>query len=110
MVTHNISANIYETAFQVDIYRSKKAERLSNKQHFLTDTVRQCIKIYQLEPRDWQQFYQAIHPGCVGDVFPEKKYRSKALGSSFLLTLATMHQCIQIMNTKPIVWQHFYRG
>ncbi|MCW6050148.1 hypothetical protein K4039_08645 [Lyngbya sp. CCAP 1446/10] len=110
MVTHNISANISETAFQVDIYRIKKAERLSNQQHFLTDTVRQCVKIYQLEPSDWQQFYQAIHPGCVGDVFSEKKYRSKALRSGFLLALATMHQCIQIMNTKPIVWQHFYRG
>ncbi|MEG4442679.1 hypothetical protein QUB47_15740 [Microcoleus sp. AT9_B5] len=110
MVTHNISTNISETTFQLDIYPSKKAERLSNQQHFLTDTVRQCVKIYQLEPRDWQQFYQAIHPGCTGDMFLEKKERSKALGSGFLFALATLHQCIHIMNTKPIVWQQFYRG
>lgn len=110
MVTHNISANISETAFQLDIYPSKKAERLSNQQHFLTDTVRQCVKIYQLEPRDWQQFCQAIHPGCVGDISSEKKERSKALGSGFLFALATVQQCIKILNTKPIVWQQIYRG
>lgn len=110
MVTHNISVNISETAFQRDIYRSKKADRLSNQQHLLTDTVRQCVKVYQLEPRDWQQFSQTIHPSCVGDISSEKKERSKALLSGFLFALATVHQCIQIMNTKPIVWQQFYRG
>ncbi|NQE35811.1 hypothetical protein [Microcoleus asticus] len=110
MVTHNISANISKTTFQVDIYPNKKADRFSNQQHFLTDTVRQCVKIYQLEPRDWQQFYQAIHPGCTEDVSSEKKERSKALGSGFLFALATVQQCIQIMHTKPIVWQQFYRG
>lgn len=112
MVTHNISGNISETAFYRDIYPSKKAERFSNQQHFLTNTVRQCIKIYKLEPRDWQQFSQAIHPGCVRDVSSDKKECSKALGSGsgFLFALATVHQCIQILNTKPIVWQQFYRG
>ncbi len=110
MVTHDISANISETAFQLDIYPSKKADRFSNQQHFFSYTVRQCVKIYQLEPRDWQQFYQAIHPGCTGDIFSGKKERSKALGSGFIFALATVHQCIQIMNTKPIVWQQFYRG
>lgn len=112
MVTHNISANISEIAFQLDIYPSKKAERLSNQQHFLTDTVRQCVKVYQLEPRDWQQIYQAIHPSCVVDVSSDKKDRSKALGigSGFLFALATVQQCIKILNTKPIVWQQFYRG
>ncbi|MEG4341827.1 hypothetical protein QUB70_00875 [Microcoleus sp. A003_D6] len=110
MVTHNISANISETAFYLDIYPSKKAERLSNQQHFLTDTVRQCVKIYQLEPNNWQQICQAIHPSCVVDVSSDKKDRSKALGSGFLFALATVHQCIQIMHAKPIVWQQFYRG
>lgn len=110
MVTHNISANISETAFQLDTYPSKKAERLSNQQHFLTDTVRQCVKVYQLEPRDWQQFSQTIHPSCVGNICSEKKERSKALGRGFLFALATLRQCIQIMNAKPIVWQQFYRG
>ena len=110
MVTHNISANISETAFHRDIYPSKKAETFSNQQQFLTDTVRQCVKIYQLEPRDWQQFCQAIHPSCVGNICSENKHYSKALVSGFLFALATVHQCIQIMHTKPIVWQQFYRG
>ena len=110
MVARNISDNISETAFQLDVYPSKKAEIFSNQPHFLTDTVRQCVKIYQLEPRDWQQFCQAIHPGCVGKVSSEKKERSKALGSGFLFALATVHQCIQIMHAKPIVWQQIYRG
>ncbi|MEG4942886.1 hypothetical protein [Microcoleus sp. F4-D5] len=110
MVTHNISSNISETAFQVNTYPSEKTERFSTHQHFLTNTVRQCVKIYQLEPRDWQQFCQAIHPGCVGEVSSEKKEGSKALGSGFIFALATLHQCIHIMNTKPIVWQQFYRG
>jgi hypothetical protein len=109
MVTHNISANISETAFQLDIYPSKKPEKFSNQQHFSTDTVRQCVKIYQLEPRDWQQFYQAIYPGYVRDVSLENTQHSKALVSGFLFALATVHQCIQIMHTKPIVWQQFYR-
>jgi len=52
MVTHNILAKISETAFQLDTYPSKKADRLSNQQHFLTDTVRQCVKVYQLEPKN----------------------------------------------------------
>ncbi|MEG4118321.1 hypothetical protein QUA43_12715 [Microcoleus sp. N9_B4] len=110
MVTHNISANISETAFQLDIYPSKKAERFSNQQHFLMDTVRQCVKVYQLEPKNWQQICQAIHPGCVRDSSSEKKERSKDLGRGFLFVLTTVHQCIQILNTKPIVWQQFYRG
>lgn len=110
MVTHNISANISETAFQLDIYPSKKAERFSNQQHFLMDTVRQCVKVYQLEPRDWQQFSQIIHPSCVGDISSENKHHSKALVSGFLFALATVQQCIKILNTKPIVWQQFYRG
>ncbi|CBN53625.1 MULTISPECIES: hypothetical protein [Kamptonema] len=110
MVTHNISANISETAFQLDIYPTKKAERFPSHQHFLTDTVRQCVKIYQLEPRDWQQISQAINPSCMRDVSLENKHYSKALVSGFLFALAMVHQCIQIMNTKPIVWQQFYRG
>ncbi|MEG4811409.1 hypothetical protein QUA82_27280 [Microcoleus sp. F8-D3] len=110
MVNHNISANISETAFQLDIYPSKKAERLSNQQHFLTKTVRQCVKIYQLELKDWQQICQAIHSGYMGDVSLEKKQQSKALVSGFRFALTTVHQCIQILNTKPIIWQQFYRG
>ncbi|MEG4852219.1 hypothetical protein QUB10_15045 [Microcoleus sp. B5-D4] len=109
MVTHNISVNISETAFQRDIYPSKKAEKLSSQQHFLTDAVRQCVKVYQLEPRDWQQFSQTIHPSCVGDISSEKKERAKALGRGFRFVLMTVHQCIQILNTKPIVWRQFYR-
>jgi hypothetical protein len=110
MVTHNISANISEIAFQLDIYPSKKAERLSNQQHFLTDTVPQCVKVYQLEPRDWQQFYQAIHPGYVRDVSLEKTQHSKALVSGWRFALTTVQQCIKILNMKPIVWQQFYGG
>lgn len=108
MVTHNISVNISETAFQLDTYQSKKTEILSNQQHFLTDTVRQCVKVYQLEPRDWQQFSQTIHPSCVGNICSEKKERSKALRRGFRFVLTTVHQCIQILNTKPIVWRQFY--
>jgi len=53
MVSHNISGNIsFETASQQDIYLSKKAGRLSNQQHLLPDTVRQCVKVYQLKARD----------------------------------------------------------
>jgi hypothetical protein len=53
MVTRNISGNISsETAGQQDIYLSKKADRLSNQQHLLLETVRQCVKVYQFEPRD----------------------------------------------------------
>jgi hypothetical protein len=72
MVTHNISGNISsETAGQQDIYLSKKADRLSNQQHLLPDTVCQCVKVYQFEPRDWQQFSQTIHQICVG-IFHQK--------------------------------------
>lgn len=110
MVTHNISANLSETAFQLDIYPSKKAERLSNQQHFLTDTVRQCVKVYQLKPRDWQQFYQAIHPGYVRDVSLEKTQHSKALVSGGRFALTTVQQCIKILNTKSLVWRQFYGG
>ncbi|MEG4421417.1 hypothetical protein QUA70_22940 [Microcoleus sp. LAD1_D5] len=108
MVTHNISANISETAFQLDISPSKKAEKLSNQQHFLADAVRQCVKVYQLEPRDWQQFSQTIHPSFVGDISSEKKEQSKALRRGFRFVLTTVHQCIQILNTKPMVWRQFY--
>ncbi len=110
MVTHNISSYISETVLNRDFYSSKKAERFSNEQHFLTETIRQCVKIYQLEPRDWQQFYQAIHPSLRGDISLENKHNSKALVSGFKFALAAVHQCIQIMHAKPIVWQQFYRG
>lgn len=109
MVTQNISVNISETAFQPDIYPSKKAKRLSTQQHLLTDAVRQCVKVYQLEPRDWQQFYQTIHPSYGGYISSEKQERSKALGNGFRFVLLTVHQCIQILNTKPMLWRQFYR-
>lgn len=69
MVTHNISSKISsETAGKQDIYLSKKAEKLSNRQHLLLDSVRQCVKVYQLEARDWQQFSQTIHQICVENI------------------------------------------
>lgn len=110
MVSHKISAKIYETAFKLEISPSKKAEKLSNQQRFLTHTVRQCVKVYQLEPKDWQQICQAIRPGYVGNISLEKKQLSKALVSGFRFALTTVHQCIQILKTKPIVLPQFYRG
>jgi hypothetical protein len=109
MVTHNISGNISsETAGQQDIYLSKKADRLSNQQQLLPDTVRQCIKVYQFEPRNWQQFSRTIHQICVGDLSSEKQKQSKVLGSSFRFVLMTVQQCIQILNMKPMVGRQFY--
>jgi len=110
MVTHNISAKISETAFNLEISPSKKAEKLSNQQRFLTHTVCQCVKVYQLEPKDWQQIGQAIRLGYVGEVSLEKKQLSKALVSGFRFALTTVHQCIQILKTKPIVLPQFYKG
>jgi hypothetical protein len=108
MITHNISGNISETACQQDIYLAKKADRLFNQQHLLPDTVRQCVKVYQLEARDWQQFSQTIHQICVGDIRSEKQKRSKVLGSGFRFVLMTVQQCIQILNMKPMVGRQFY--
>ena len=108
MVTHNISANISETACQQDIYLRKKANRLSNQQHLLPDTVRQCVKVYQLEARDWQQFSQTIHHICVGDISSEKQKQTKVLGSGFRFVLMTVQQCIQILNMKLMVGRQFY--
>ena len=109
MVTHNISGNISsETAGQQDIYLSKKADRLSNQQHLLPDTVCQCVKVYQFEPRDWQQFSQTIHQICVGNIPSEKQKRAKVLGSGFRFVLMTVQQCIQILNMKPMVGRQFY--
>jgi hypothetical protein len=108
MTTHKISSNISETACQRDIYLSKKAGRLFNQQHLLPDTVRQCVKVYQLEARDWQQFSQTIHQICVGDIPSEKQKRSKVLGSGFRFVLMTGQQCIQILHMKPMVGQQFY--
>jgi hypothetical protein len=100
MVTHNISGTISsETASQQDIYLSKKADRLSNQQHLLPDTVRQCVKVYQLE---------AIHQICVGNIPSEKQKRAKVLGSGFRFVLMTGQQCIQILNMKPMVGRQFY--
>lgn len=110
MVTHKISAKISETAFKREISPSKKAEKLSTQQLFLTHNVGQCVKVYQLEPKDWQQICQAIHHGYVGDVSLEKKQLSKALVNGFRLALTTVHQCTQILKTKPIVLLQFYRG
>ena len=110
MVTHKISAKIYETAFQREISPSKKAEKLSNQQRFLTHTVCQCVTVYQLEPKDWQQNCQVIRPGYVRDVSLEKKQLSKTLVSGFRFALTTVHQCIQILKTKPIVLPQFYQG
>lgn len=108
MVTHNISDNISETSCHQDIYLSKKADKLFNQQHFLPDTIRQCVKVYQLEARDWQQFSQTIHQICVGDIPSEKQKRLKVLGSGFRFVLMTGQQCIQILNMKPMVGRQFY--
>ena len=109
MITHNISSNISEITCQQDIYLNKKAERLFNQQHLLPDTVRQCVKVYQLEARDWQQFSQTIHQICVGDIPSDKQKRSKVfLGSGFRFVLMTGQQCIQILHMKPMVGQQFY--
>ena len=109
MVTHNISGNISsETAGQQDIYFSKKADRLSNQQHLLPDTVRQCVKVYQLEARDWQQFSQTIHQSCLENIPSEKQKRAKVLGGGFQFVLMTGQQCIQILNMKPMVGRQFY--
>jgi hypothetical protein len=104
MVTHNISGNISsETAGQQDIYLSKKIDRLSNQQHLFPDTVRQCVKVYQLEARDWPQFSQTIHQISVENIPSEKQKRAKVLGSGFRFVLMTGQQCIQILNMKPMV-------
>ena len=109
MVTHNILGNISsETAGQQDLYLSKKTDRLSNQQHLLPDTVRQCVKVYQLEARDWQHFSQTIYQICVGDIPSEKQKRAKFLGSGFRFFLMTGQQCIQILNMKPMVGRQFY--
>jgi hypothetical protein len=109
MITHNILSNISETSCQQDIYLTKKADRLFNQQHLLPDTVRQCVKVYQLEARDWQQFSQTIHQICVGDIPSEKQKRSKVfLGSGFRFVLMMGQQCIQILNMKPMVGKQFY--
>ena len=108
MVTHNISHNISEISCYQDICLSKKADRLSNQQHLLPDTVRQCVKVYQFEPRDWQQFSRTIHQICVGDISSEKQKRSKVLGSGFRFVLMTVQQCIQILNMKPMGGRQFY--
>jgi hypothetical protein len=108
MVTHNISHNISEISCHQDIYFSKKADRLSNQQHLLPHTVRQCVKVYQFEPRDWQQFYRTIHQICVGDLASEKQNRSKVLGSGVRFVLMMVQQCIQILNMKPMVGRQFY--
>lgn len=108
MITHNISGNISKAACQQDIYLSKKADKLFNQQHLLPDTVRQCVKVYQLEARDWQQFSQTIHQICVGDIPSEKQKRLKVLGSGFRFVLMTGQQCIQILNMKPMVGRQFY--
>ena len=108
MITHNISGNISETACQQDIYLAKKADTLFNQPHLLPDTVRQCVKVYQLEARDWQQFSHTIHHICVGDIRSEKQKRSKLLGSGFRFVLMTVQQCIQILKMKPMVGRQFY--
>lgn len=108
MITHNISDNISKTTCQPDIYLSKKANRLFNQRHFLPDTVRQCVKVYQLEARDWQQISQTIHQICVGHIRVEKQKRSKVLGSGFRFVLMTVQQCIQIVNMEPILGRQIY--
>jgi hypothetical protein len=90
MITHNILGNISKTTYQQDIYLIKKADRLFNQQHLLPDTVRLCVKVYQLEARDWQQFSQTIHQIGVGDIRSEKQKRSKVLGSGFRFILMTV--------------------
>ena len=109
MITHNVLSNISETSCQQDTYLTKKAGRLFNQQHLLPDTVRQCVKVYQLEARDWQQFSQTIHQICVGDISSEKQKGSKVFsGSGFRFVLMTVQQCIQILNMKPMVGRQFY--
>ena len=108
MITHNILDNISETSCNQDIYLSKKADKLSNLQHLLPDTVCQCVKVYQFEPRDWQQFSRTIDQICVGDIRSDKQKRSKVLDTGFRLVLMTVQQCIQILNMKPMVRRHFY--
>ena len=108
MITHTISGNISKSACQQNIYLSKKTDRLFNQQHLLPDTIRQCVKVYQLEARDWQQFSQTIHQICVGDIPSEKQKRSKVLGSGFRFVLMTGQQCIQILNLKLMVGPQFY--
>ena len=109
MVPHNISSNISsEIASQQDIYLSKKADRLSNQQHLLPNTVRQSVKVYQLEARDWQQFSQTIHQIGVGNIPSEKQKQAKVLGSGFRFVLMMGQQCIQIFNMKPMVGRQFY--
>jgi hypothetical protein len=108
MITHYILGNISKTTCQQNIYLSKKADKLFNQQHLLPDTVRQCVKVSQLEARDWQQFSQTIHQICVGDIPSEKQKRSKVLGSGFRFVLMTGQQCIQILNMKPMVGRQFY--
>ena len=109
MVTRNILGNIsFETAGQQDIYLSKKADRFSKQQLLLLETVCQCVKVYQVEPRDWQQFSRTIHQVCVGDISSEKQKRPKTLGSSFQFVLRMVQQCIQILNMKSMVGRLFY--
>lgn len=108
MITHNILGNIYQTTCQQDIYLTKKADILFNQPHLLPDTVRLCVKVYQLEGRDWQQFSQTIHQIGVGDIRSEKQKRSKVLSSAFRFVLMTVQQCIQILNMKPMVGRQFY--
>lgn len=108
MVIHNILDNIpSETAGSQDIYLSKKADKFSNQQHLLPHSVRQCVKIYQLEASDWQQFSHTIHQVCVGSIASKKKV-SFFLGSGFRLVLMTVQQYIQILNMKPMVGRQFY--
>ena len=108
MITPNISGNISETTCQQDIYLAKKADTVFNPQYLLLDTVRQCVKVYQLEARDWQQLSQTIYQICVGDIRSDKQKRSKVLGSGFRFVLMAVHQCIQILNMKPLVGRQFY--
>ena len=108
MVTHNISNKLFETSCHQDIYLSKKADTLSNQQHLFPDTVRQCVKVYQLEVRDWPQFSETIHQICVENIPSEKQKRAKVLGSGFRFVLMTGQQCIQILNMKPMVRRQFY--
>ena len=108
MITHNISGNISETTCQQDIYLTKKTDRLFNQQHLLLNALRQCVKAYQLEARDWQQFSQTIHQICLGDIPSEKQKRSKVLGSGFRFLLMAGQQCIQMLNMKPMVERLFH--
>lgn len=109
MVTHNISSNISsKTADRQYIYLSKKADRLSHQQHLLPHTVRQCVKVYQLEARDWQQFSQTIHKVCVGNIPSKKQKLAFVLGRGFRFVLMTVQQYIQILNMKPMIGRLFY--